>query len=206
VPDLSTDYVADDPRSHITAHNQTNTEVNSVRGRVAALEAPPALAGDMRVSIVTAKTGSNNPTLTTFRGGLQGYQFSASQMNEVFLDVQMPTAWAAGTPVVPSGHWSPGSSTNTGTVRWQLEYSWANPVTAPGNTFPDSSLLPAADQAATGVAWSHQVTELGTIDGTGMRPGSILVCRLARLGNATEDTFTGACFGLAINFHIQVAT
>jgi len=39
VPDLSTDYVAHDSRDSVSAFNTTNLEVNSVRARVATLEA-----------------------------------------------------------------------------------------------------------------------------------------------------------------------
>jgi hypothetical protein len=96
-----------------------------------------------------------------------------------------------------------GNSTNTGSVVWKLDYSWANPVTAPGNTFPEPTTLPVT-AAADGTAYKHQIAAFGEIDGTGFRESSVLMCRVYRDGSDAADTFTGVAWGLSLDFHIQV--
>jgi len=85
-----------------------------------------------------------------------------------------------------------------------LEYTWANAVAAPGNTFPETVVLDPVDQAGAG-AYAHQIAPFTEIDGTGMRLSSVLLCKLSRVGGATEDTFDDDAFGLSVDFHIQVA-
>ncbi len=178
---------------------------------VGALDLPDEIAternprwDDLRASLARATTGSTPATLAAFIGGTQAYQFSASQMNQLFLDTQLPHAWAAGTPIHPHLHWSPGNSTNTGVVRWGLEYSWANAVADPGNVFPATTTV-YVEQAASGVAYAHQIASLPAIDGAGMRLSSVLMCRLFRDAAHANDTFTGACFGLSFDSHIQLS-
>lgn len=153
---------------------------------------------DLRVSLTRATTGANQPSLATFRDTLQAQSFSASAVNEMFFEVQLPHSWALATEVRPHLHWSPGNSTNAGTVRWVLEYSWANV----GSAFPASATL-TVDQAAAGVAYSHQIASFGALSGAGMAASSLMQCRLARIGNATQDTFTGVAFALSVDLHAQ---
>lgn len=163
---------------------------------------------DLRVSVRAASPGASAPSLATFRDngsgstGVVAYSFSASQAQSVHFDVQLPHNWI-GSGIRPHVHWSPGNSTNTGVVRWQLEYTWANPVNPPENTFPTTT-LDVVDQAASGTAYAHQIAAFAEIVDADKRASSVLMCRLARLGNASEDTFTGAAFGLSVDFHIQV--
>lgn len=155
---------------------------------------------DMRVSLTKASVGSATPSLAVFRSPVQAWSFSKSALNEMFFDVQLPHNWVAGTDILPHIHWSPGASTDTGVVRWELEYTWASL----GEAFPAATLLDPVDVAAAGVAYQHQLTKLGTCTGTGKKLSSVLMCRVARVGNATEDTFDAVAWGLSVDFHIQV--
>jgi len=153
---------------------------------------------DLRVSLVSGIVGANTPALATFISTVQAYAFSASQVNEVFFDVQLPHGWSKGSTLHPHIHWSPGNSTATTVVRWELEYTWANINAA----FTTSSTL-TVDAAAGGVAYKHQLTSFGTITGTGKTDSSVLMCRVARLGNHANDTYPNTAFGLSVDFHIQ---
>jgi hypothetical protein len=155
---------------------------------------------DLRVSLTRASVGSSPPALAVFRTPVQAYSFAKAAVNEVFFDVQLPHNWLLGTAVEPHIHWSPGVSTDVGSVRWQMEYTWANYTAA----FPAATLLDPVDQAASGVAYEHQIADLGTIAGTGKKASSVIMCRLARVGNADEDTFDAVAWGLSVDFHIQV--
>jgi hypothetical protein len=122
-------------------------------------------------------------------------------MQELFADIQLPHAWAYGTSVSPHLHWSPGNSTNTGVVRWGLEYSWANY----GDAFGSSTTI-YAEQAGGGVAYQHQIAEFPDITATGKKASSVLMLRLFRDGANGADTFAGAggAFALSFDLHIQL--
>jgi hypothetical protein len=160
---------------------------------------------DLRVSLARATTGSANPTMSSFRDGVQAYAFSASQMNQLWFDCQIPHAWLEGSEVRAHIHWSPGNSTNTGAVLWGLEYTWCNAELAPGDTFPATQTVYFTD-AAHGAAYSHQIAPFPNLDGTGKRVSSVLMCRVFRDATNGEDTFTGAAFALSLDFHIQLGS
>jgi hypothetical protein len=157
---------------------------------------------DLRVDVTSGTTGNlNPPDLETFRDGIIAKAFAPNATEQVYFDVQLPHTWKEGTGIRPHVHWSPGSSTNTGDVVWRLEYTWANAVNAPGNTFPATTTLNVT-QAAAG-AYAHQIAQWDEIAGTGKRLSSVLMCRLARIGGDAADTFTGDAYALSIDFHIQ---
>lgn len=175
----------------------TVDQLDTIDSRIDAIL--PAGWDDMRVSLTRATTGSAAPSLAVFLSPVQAYSFSKTTAQEVFFDVQLPHSWIPGTALEPHIHWSPGVSTDTGVVQWQLEYMWAN-VNDP---FPAPTLLATVDQAASGVAYAHQLADLGTMAGTGKKASSVIMCRLARVAGAAADTFDAVAWGLSVDFHYE---
>jgi hypothetical protein len=118
-------------------------------------------------------------------------------------DVQLPHGWAEGSDIMPHIHWSPGNSTDTGAVRWGFEYTWANAEAAPGDAFPATTTI-YFDDAAHGVAYSHQIATFPAVSGMGMRKSSVLMCRLFREGGHANDTFNTNAFAISFDLHIQL--
>ena len=160
---------------------------------------------DLRTPLTRVTTGANAPTWATMRDNLNTYSFDAGTMNQVWFEVQLPHGWVAGSDLKPHIHWSPGASTNTGVVRWGLEYSWSNAVNPPGNVFPASTTI-YVEQAASGTQYAHQIASFPTIAGTGKRLSSVLMCRLFRDAAHSNDTFTGAAFGVSVDVHHRVGS
>lgn len=159
---------------------------------------------DLRVSLSRGQTGATDPpTFGEFRTGLYAWSFAATGIDALYFDCQLPHGWIAGSELRPHIHWSPGVSTDTGSVVWKLDYSIANPVVAPGNTFPAPTTL-SVTQAAAG-AYAHQIAAWPAIDATGYRESCVLMCRVYRDGSNEADTFTGAAWGLSLDFHHQVS-
>lgn len=159
---------------------------------------------DLRVGLSTSRVaGAGVPGFAVLRDGVYGFAFDKASTESVYFEVQLPHDWVEGTGIRPHVHWSPGVSADTGDVRWELEYSWSNPVNAPGNVFP-TTVADQVDQTAAG-AYAHQIAQFTEVAGTGMRVSSVLVCRLSRVGGATEDTFDADAYGLSFDFHIQVS-
>jgi len=187
-----------DPNQRLAPYVDPHVHPVGVHDHPGIASATNLLWDDLRCSLISGIVGANTPALTAFRSTVQAYAFSASQVNEVFFDVQLPHGWSKGSVLHPHVHWSPGNSTATTVVRWELEYTWANI----GAAFGTSTVL-TVDAAAGGVAYGHQLTAFGTIDGTGKTDSSVLMCRIARLGNHANDTYPNTAFGLSVDFHIQ---
>ena len=76
------------------------------------------------VSDVTIHTGTNAPNWSNYRDGLYGFAFSPDVMNECFVNFHLRHDYVDGTMVYPHVHWT-HNTTNTGTVRWGVEWTFA---------------------------------------------------------------------------------
>ena len=94
---------------------------------------------DLRVPVTSVKVqgASNTPDWGAFLTGLQLLWFDNSTMEQVFFVVQMPHSWKEGSDICPHIHWVPSinGAQEAHTVKWGVEYSWANE----GATFPSTS-------------------------------------------------------------------
>jgi hypothetical protein len=64
------------------------------------------------------------PTLNVFRDGIKAYTFFAGEMSEAFANFHIDHDYAPGTALYPHVHWAI-ASTETGTVRWGVEWTYA---------------------------------------------------------------------------------
>lgn len=157
---------------------------------------------DLRVPATSAVVGAAPPDLGTFgpSGGLKTYLFDKGIDQEVHMAVQLPHTWKEASNITPHVHWAP-IDTNTGTVRWGLEYSWANI----DGTFGAPSTIYAED-AGDGTAWKHQVQDFAALDATGKTISSMIVCRLFRDADHANDTYDNDAALLACDFHYEIDT
>lgn len=154
---------------------------------------------DARVSLTRATTGPNAPTFAAHRDTLNANSFSASTMNEMWGELQLSHGYYSGSDIKPHLHWSPGNSTNTGVVRWGLEYSWANI----GAAFPASTTV-YVEQAGPGVAYQQMLAAFATLTGTGKMDSSVLMFRVFRDAANGADTATFAAFALSFDVHFEI--
>lgn len=160
---------------------------------------------DLRVSASATKVSpvTDKPDTETIRDGLTTLAFDAGSVEAVTFTVQLPHTWKTGTDVHPHIHWSPGNSTNTGTVVWGFEYTIISEL---GN-FPEADTLFVSD-AGDGVAYKHQIAVFTAIDMSGIGGTSpMFICRLLRDGDESEsgltDSFNNDAFFLEFDFHFQ---
>lgn len=166
----------------------------------------PGLWEDLRVSVnSTDRSGVNDPTFTKVMGaagqGVFTYYFrnvtSASNIESLFFNCQLPHSYEEGTDLYPHVHFFPAiASGGTLTAEWGLEYTWANVNTIFGaiTTITTGLITVPASQ------FQHSVGEFPAISGTGKKISSMLMCRIFR--NNT-GTFTGDLGMLEIDFHFQ---
>ena len=83
---------------------------------------------------------------------------------------------------------------------WGLEWKWVN-VRASGTDNTTMSTRAVAVEAGL-----HKADTIVTLDGTGKKISSILVCRLFRDGAHASDTYAGAALLSECDFHFQADT
>ena len=144
----------------------------------------------------------SEPAFENFADGLFAFAFEATNADDESLHfvAQLPHSYKEGTDIVPHVHWMP-STTNAGSVVWELEYIWVNV----NGTTPGSTSVTVTD-AGDGTALKQQKAIFAAIDGTGKTISSVLTGRLTRLTSDPGDDFTGIAYGLEIDFHHQINT
>ena len=162
---------------------------------------------------VTVRSGINAPSLSTWINGFPAYEFSATTMNECFVNFHLIHDYNVdggdvGYPgmVYPHTHWSPNTS-STGTVRWGVEYMMARRADAAGAAAFTTPATIYFEQTITGGGkngW-HIVTEAATGDGVPsddvLQVDSIISCRYFRDAAHINDTFPDAVYLLAVDIH-----
>ncbi|OQY44629.1 MAG: hypothetical protein B6242_12325 [Anaerolineaceae bacterium 4572_78] len=160
------------------------------------------VAGDQ-----TRLQGNNDPNYVQFKANGSGstgvftYRFDKNSEEEVFFSIQFPHAKKNSTNIRPHIHWTP-VDTDTGTVRWGLEYTWVDI----GGTFGNTTII-YTDDAGNGTAFQHQLGSFPEIDGSGVTSiSSMMICRLFRdATHANDDYDADACL-LEFDFHYQIDT
>jgi hypothetical protein len=158
------------------------------------------------VSSVRLK-GSKDPTWTAWLTNLQILAFSdqavAGNEEEVLFFLQFSHSLKLGTDIYPHVHWVAEDAT-AGTVRWGLEYSWANI----NDAFPSTTTIYVDDAVDTTAANTHQIAGFSAIDWSsndGVSP--LLVGRLFRNSSSANDTYTGKWAGLLeFDCHFEIDT
>ncbi len=147
-------------------------------------------------------TNTNDPTWAAFRGGVYAWRFSATVLNEIWISFHINHEYSPDTVIYPHIHWST-AGTNTGTVRWGIEYTVAKGYDR--DTFPAPTTI-YLEQAASGTAYRHMIVEASlanAIPTTHLETDSIVMMRVFRDGAHANDTCTDPAFGLFCGLHFQ---
>lgn len=149
----------------------------------------------------TLRNGVGNPAeLATFKGNTLAYEFVPGSVMETYVNWDVPFSWAPGTDLYAAIHWSPGASTNTGTVRWGLEFTYA----AVNGTFGDTNTVYVDATVSTSSPWKHIQTVSSPFSGSMAAPNMRFLIRLYRDGAATQDTFPDNAYLVGIDFYYRV--
>ena len=149
----------------------------------------------------TLREGVGNPAeLAGFKGNTVAYLFIDGSVSETYVNWDVPLQWATGTDLYAAIHWSPGASTNTGTVRWALEFTSA-PV---NGTFPDTTTFYIDSNVSTASAWKHIQAVSDPYPGSAAVLNQRFLIRLYRDGGSGTDTFAAGAYLIGIDFYYQV--
>ena len=168
---------------------------------------------DLRIGPGNATLGSlRDPSFQQFRTngagsiGVYTYMFTnesvANNQKEIFFEAQLPHKWAEGTPIIPHVHFAP-ITTATGTVRWGLEYTWANV----NETFPQTTIVYAERAVSSADQYGHQIpASFGEFDATDKKISSVMLGRLFRNSSHANDTLEATVAFLSVDIHYMVNT
>lgn len=160
------------------------------------------------VSDVTIHTGTNAPNWSNYRDGLYGFAFSPDVMNECFVNFHLRHDYVDGTMVYPHVHWT-HNTTNTGTVRWGVEWTFARRGDTGSGTIdfgPTQTLYIEHNIDSAAEQYRHHVNE--STEGNGIYMADfmvdgIIMCRYFRDGGHVNDTFPDPIFLLTVDIHYQ---
>ena len=148
-------------------------------------------------------TGVHDPTFAVYTGtNYRQLQFSASTMNECFINFHIPHDYVPGTDIYFHAHWSNAAATpNTGNVIWGFEYSYAKGFSQ--EAFPASSTV-TVTQASSATRYMHQIAETVAVTIAALtEPDGMILCRVYRDAAAGGDTCTDAVFLHTVDVHYQ---
>lgn len=145
--------------------------------------------------------GANQPTWSTYRDGIQAYEFSPTTMKELWITFHVKHDYKDGTNVYPHVHWSP-NTTSTGTVRWGFEYTVAKGHDQAA--FPATVTVYAETTISVDKQYQHFISEV--VDGdafNAFEPDTVILMRVFRDAAHANDTFPDAVHAFTADIHFQ---
>lgn len=150
----------------------------------------------------------NAPELTLFRDGIYQYVYYNGQMSSSYANFDVPFDYAAGTPLYAAVHWTPGNATDTGNVRFGIEftYSWAygGPESPANHAFGPTQTVYTLASGHTNMEYHHHTKFFEyAIPGEIVQPNMRFLIRFFRDGAHELDTFDADVFVIGLDFYYQ---
>lgn len=143
--------------------------------------------------------GLQIPALTTV--GASPIQLPRWQVNDLaYYSFHIPHDYHVGTDVHFHVHWM-SDGTDVNPVNWQVSYYYAQGL---GPTFPIGSpaTIVTFQEAATGSAYSHMITESAALTIANLEPDGFVLCELKRITNGGTDNANNI-FAWNMDIHYQ---
>ena len=160
---------------------------------------------DLQCVQALRSVGVNVPALVAWQptgaGGLFLYEFTKNALKELHFVAQIPHSALNGSVIKPHVHFTPRTTTATGVVRWQMEYT----LKEPNGTFGAPATIGGSYTFAANQQDKHLAQSIDSAAITLPATGAIhiIVGRLFRDGGVSPDTFAASVFLLGFDFHYQ---
>ena len=149
-------------------------------------------------SAINSSGAGTPPDWSTNYGG---FLFDDVVDEDLLIIVNIPHQWKYGTDIYPHIHWMP-MNTNTGNVKWTLEYRWTKEGEAESSSW---TALTAKIVAAGGTVRELYNTKFDSISGSGFTSHSVLTFRLIReASDTTNDTFNTDVLLKGFGIYLQI--
>lgn len=153
--------------------------------------------------IVKNTSGGNNPTFGIIFGNFQGYIFSPTTMNQVWVDFHFKHDYAEQTPVYPHVHWCPMTN-QAGVVRWGLECTYADGHAM--GTFNTFVTLYVETQVYSNSLGKHIISEINDASALllpEVTTDGVLKIRVFRDASHPNDTYPGEVHAWQSDIHYR---
>ena len=160
---------------------------------------------DINTGINPRNTGTGRPTLATWMGNIQQFQFAVNDFADMN-PIEWLHGWKEGTPIEVHCHWCTGGANNATVrgVKWEVELSYADmnnsvfitPVVASAET-----AIPAnqADRTAF-------YTSIHTFTPTGYKIGTQMGFMIKRIASVTNTAPAANPFVMSVGVHYIIDT
>jgi hypothetical protein len=148
----------------------------------------------------------NAPGLSLFRDGIYQYAYFSGQTGSSYTQFDVPFDYAAGTDLYTAVHWSSSSASNTGNIRFGLEYTyaWGYGQADGKSTFGPSQFTYVVDTGHPNDPYHHHTTFFPTtIPGSIVQPNMRFLIRFFRDGESELDTYEDDVFVFGVDFFYQ---
>jgi len=154
---------------------------------------------DLRFPASALSPQNQNAAVPEYDTTNVGWLFDDSQTESITIIAQLPHAWREGSDVEAHVHWEQSADDS---VVWQLQYKWANVGGAvPGSW---STVKDSGNSQSYTSGTLHQLTGIGTLDGTGKTLSSVIKMKLSRLGASSGDNHSGDILMTEFDIHYQI--
>ena len=179
------------------------TFIRKTDGNVAALQNVTQVAWeDLRFPATVQRRHPINNEHPAFDTTTPGLLFRHTATDSVYMIAQLPHAWLEGSALRPHVHWTKTDS-EAGGVYWQLEYKWAAiGATVDTNYTPIGSATPSVSDSDT--ANKHALTTLPQIVATGKKVSAMLLMKLSRVHDNSDDSYGNSARLMEFDIHYQV--
>jgi hypothetical protein len=142
---------------------------------------------DLEGSIDT-RVGATNPTWTQIGSG-PFYAYAFTIGDECFITYHVPHDIVPSSDIYFHTHWTT-NGTDTNTVKWQFTYSYAKGFNQ--EAFNTTGTTITAEEAGSGTAYQHMVTETAGVTISGLtEPDGLIIVHIERITNGgTNNTDT----------------
>mgnify|MGYP003572056674 CR=1 FL=1 len=148
---------------------------------------------------VDTRLGATNPTWTQIGSG-PFYAYAFSVNDECWVNFHIPHDIVPGSDIHLHCHWLT-SGTSTNSVKWEWYYSFAKGFNQAA--FNTTGTLITAEEAASGVAYQHMVTETAAITISALtEPDGFLLTRMRRVTNGGSENLD-TVFVITTDVHYQ---
>jgi hypothetical protein len=182
-----TDYIEIEPDGMLVSHGNATTW------------------DDVYPSSVTVGIGGTAPSFTAYTGILKAYEFTGGVSDKVMnIGYQIYHSYLEGSIIVPHLHvtFTSGAADAGKTIIFDMVYEWNN-VGATG-AYGTTTVRATHTIAANNTVYKNHIITFGNITGTGKLISSVFMTSITRMQSV--DTFTGSCWLLSADIHIEKNT
>lgn len=153
---------------------------------------------DITGEVLTRGVGATDPAWAQIGSG-PFYAYSFALNDTCWMVYHVPHDFAPSTDVHLHVHWiSDGTDANP--VKWQFKYAYAKGFNQAA--FDSAGTTITAQEAASGTAYQHMVTETSAIDMSITEPDGLILVNITRVTNGATDN-TDTIFMLTADVHYR---